>query len=95
MDASDPVHRETMNYIENVVQFCQTMGYTLDEYDEMVGRLQETEDLLKQRTKRITRLLNQLEEFENLPVKEHKHHEVAKVYRELDDVLEAEVSRKY
>ena len=83
---------EKMNYIENVVGFCQKMGYTLlDEYDEMVTQLQDKEDLLRKRAKTIDRLLDALERHENIPVAQHRPDAVAKLNAALDLVLEVEV----
>ena len=82
---------ETMNYIENVVEFCQNMGYTLDEYDEMVTQLQDREDQLRKRGKTIGRLLNLLEQHESNPVAEYKSDAEAKLNTALDLVLEVEV----
>lgn len=82
---------ETMNYIDNVVLFCQNMGYTLDEYDEMVTQLQDREELLRKRAKTIGRVLNMLEQQENNPGARHTPDAVEKLNLALDLVLEVEV----
>jgi hypothetical protein len=90
-DAAMSLDEETMNYIDNVVLFCQNMGYTLDEYDEMVTQLQDREELLRKRSKTIDRLLNMLEQQENNPVARHTPDAVEKLNLALDLVLEVEV----
>jgi hypothetical protein len=82
---------ETMNYIDNICKFCETMGYTLDEYDEMVTQLQDREELLRKRAKTIDRLLNMLEQQESHPVARHEPDTVAKLNAALGLVLEVEV----
>lgn len=84
-----------MNYIENVVEFCQSMGYTMDEYDEMVGQLQDQQELLRRRAKTIDRLLNMLEQHESYPVARHNRDAVAKLNAALDLVLKVEVRDRY
>jgi hypothetical protein len=90
-DAAMSLDEETMNYIDNVVLFCQNMGYTLDEYDEMVTQLQDREELLRKRAKTIGRVLNMLEQQENNPGARHTPDAVEKLNLALDLVLEVEV----
>ena len=84
---------QTMSYIENVARFCNQMGYSLDEYEAMVGELQEQHSFLEKRSGTIERLLSGLEWHENTPVDLHDPEAVFKLKTALEMVLEVEVSR--
>ena len=83
-----------MSYIENVARFCNQMGYSLDEYEAMVGELQEQHSFLEKRSGTIERLLSGLEWHENTPVDLHDPEAVFKLKTALEMVLEVEVSRE-